>query len=100
MKDAENQAKESPGGIQVHYGIREHGMGSVMNGMAAHGGVLPLGGTFFVFSDYMRPAVRLAALERAATSSTRGPTTPSGWARTGRPTNRSSTWRRCGPCRA
>jgi len=64
VKGAEVQARQSPGGIQVHYGIREHGMGSVMNGMAAHGGVLPLGGTFFVFSDYMRPAVRLAALSR------------------------------------
>ncbi len=64
VKGAEIQARQSPGGIQVHYGIREHGMGSVMNGMAAHGGVLPLGGTFFVFSDYMRPAVRLAALSR------------------------------------
>ncbi len=49
-------------GRQLHYGVREHGMGAVMNGMAAHGGVLPFGGTFFVFSDYMRPAVRLAAL--------------------------------------
>ncbi|CAB4958539.1 MAG: transketolase [Actinobacteria bacterium] len=47
---------------QIHYGIREHAMGSVMNGMAAHGGLLPFGGTFFIFSDYMRPAVRLAAL--------------------------------------
>ncbi|HEY1444442.1 MAG TPA: transketolase [Acidimicrobiales bacterium] len=62
LKDAEIQSKESPGGIQVHYGIREHGMGSVMNGMAQHGGVLPLGGTFFVFTDYMRPAVRLASI--------------------------------------
>jgi transketolase len=49
-------------GRQIHWGIREHAMGSVMNGMAAHGGVVPFGGTFFVFSDYMRPAVRLAAL--------------------------------------
>jgi transketolase len=49
-------------GRQIHFGIREHAMGSVMNGMAAHGGVLPFGGTFFIFSDYMRPAVRLAAL--------------------------------------
>jgi len=49
-------------GRQIHFGIREHAMGSVMNGMAAHGGVLPFGGTFFVFADYMRPAVRLAAL--------------------------------------
>jgi transketolase len=50
------------GSRQLHYGVREHAMGSVMNGMAAHGGVIPFGGTFFVFSDYMRPAVRLAAL--------------------------------------
>ena len=49
-------------GRQVHYGIREHAMGAVMNGMALHGGVYPVGGTFLVFSDYMRPAVRLAAL--------------------------------------
>ena len=45
-----------PTGRLVHYGIREHGMGAAMNGMAAHGGVLPVGGTFFVFSDYCRPA--------------------------------------------
>jgi transketolase len=64
VKDAVIQSRESPGGIQVHYGIREHGMGSVMNGMAQHGGVLPMGGTFFVFTDYMRPAVRLASLTR------------------------------------
>ncbi len=62
VEGAEIQARESPGGIQVHYGIREHGMGSVMNGMAQHRGVLPVGGTFFCFSDYMRPAVRLASL--------------------------------------
>jgi len=65
VKGAELQSRTSPGGTQVHYGIREHGMGSVMNGMAAHHGVLPVGGTFFVFSDYMRPAVRLAALSEA-----------------------------------
>jgi len=65
VKGAELQSRTSPGGTQVHYGIREHGMGSVMNGMAAHHGVLPVGGTFFVFSDYMRPAVRLAALSGA-----------------------------------
>ncbi|HWF16774.1 MAG TPA: transketolase [Acidimicrobiales bacterium] len=62
MKGAVIQAKDSPGGTQIHYGIREHGMGAVMNGMAAHHGVLPVGGTFFVFTDYMRPAVRLAAI--------------------------------------
>jgi transketolase len=52
-------------GRQVHFGIREHAMGSVMVGAALHGGVLPVGGTFLVFSDYMRPAVRLAALSQA-----------------------------------
>jgi transketolase len=53
---------DEPAGRQIYFGVREHGMGGVMNGMAAHGGVLPVGGTFFVFSDYMRPAVRLAAM--------------------------------------
>ena len=52
----------TPAADLIHYGIREHGMGGVMTGMAAHGGILPVGGTFFVFSDYMRGAVRLAAL--------------------------------------
>lgn len=49
-------------GRNVHFGIREHGMGAIMNGMALHGGFIPYGGTFLVFSDYMRPAIRLAAL--------------------------------------
>jgi transketolase len=53
------------GGRQLHFGVREHGMGSIMNGMALTGGALPFGGTFFVFSDYMRAAPRLAALSRA-----------------------------------
>ena len=52
-------------GRQMYYGIREHGMGSAMVGMALHGGILPAGGTFFVFLDYMRPPVRLAALSGA-----------------------------------
>ena len=55
----------NPAGRQIHYGVREHAMGSAMVGMALHGGVLPAGGTFFVFSDYMKPAIRLAALSRA-----------------------------------
>ena len=59
------QAAQTPGGVQLHYGIREHGMGSAMTGMALHGGVLPVGGTFFVFSDYMRGAVRVAAISGA-----------------------------------
>jgi len=49
-------------GRVLHFGIREHGMGAILNGMALHGGTRPYGGTFLVFSDYMRPAVRLAAL--------------------------------------
>ena len=49
-------------GRYIHYGIREHGMGSIMNGMTLHGGVIPYAGTFFVFTDYMRPAMRMAAL--------------------------------------
>jgi len=52
----------SLGGRNMHFGIREHGMGSVMNGMALHGGVRPVGSTFFIFSEYMRPPIRLAAL--------------------------------------
>ncbi len=56
---------ENPAGRQMYYGIREHAMGSTMVGMALHGGVLPAGGTFFVFLDYMRPPVRLAALSHA-----------------------------------
>jgi transketolase len=55
----------TPEGRLIHFGIREHGMGGIMNGMAAHGGLLPIGGTFFVFSDYMRGAVRVAAISGA-----------------------------------
>ena len=46
----------------MHYGIREHGMAAAMNGMALHGGIIPYGGTFLCFSDYARPAIRLASL--------------------------------------
>jgi len=53
---------ESRQGRNMHFGVREHGMGAVVNGMAVHGGVIPYGGTFLVFSDYMRPAIRLSAL--------------------------------------
>jgi len=65
LEGAERQSRQHPGGRQLHYGIREHGMGAAMTGMALHGGVLPVGGTFFTFSDYMRPAVRLAAMSGA-----------------------------------
>ncbi len=62
MDGAVAQSVAEPGGDLIHYGIREHAMGAVMTGMAAHGGILPVGGTFFVFSDYMRGAVRVAAI--------------------------------------
>jgi transketolase len=51
-----------PAGRFIHFGVREHGMAAAMNGMALHGGVIPYSGTFLVFSDYCRPAIRLAAL--------------------------------------
>jgi transketolase len=50
------------GGSYVHYGVREHGMAAAMNGIALHGGLIPYGGTFLTFSDYCRPAIRLAAM--------------------------------------
>jgi transketolase len=53
---------ERPDGRVLHFGVREHAMGSLLNGMALHGGVRVFGGTFLIFSDYMRPAIRLAAL--------------------------------------
>ena len=53
---------ESPGGRIIHFGVREHAMASLLNGMALHGGVRPFAGTFLVLSDYMRPAIRMAAL--------------------------------------
>jgi transketolase len=49
-------------GRNLHFGVREHGMGAIMNGLAAHGGIIPFGATFLVFSDYLRPSIRLAAL--------------------------------------
>ena len=57
--------KTSPHGRNLHFGVREHAMGSILNGIALHGGTRPYGATFLIFSDYMRPAVRLAALMEA-----------------------------------
>jgi transketolase len=63
MKDAgEFLPDAAPGGRNVHFGVREHGMGAVLNGIARHGGMIPYGATFFIFTDYMRPSIRLAAL--------------------------------------
>src|SRR4051812_1522711 len=61
-KNIEGIAPGKFDGRYIHYGIREHGMCAAMNGMALHGGIIPYGGTFMVFSDYCRPAIRLAAL--------------------------------------
>ncbi|MEM8770465.1 MAG: transketolase [Pseudomonadota bacterium] len=61
-KDLDILNAENYGGRYVYYGIREHGMAAAMNGMALHGGVVPYGGTFMVFTDYCRPAIRLSAL--------------------------------------
>lgn len=54
--------RETPAGRNLRFGVREHGMGAILNGMALHGGLIPYGGTFLVFSDYMRPSIRLAAM--------------------------------------
>lgn len=62
IKDSPDFQPSTPGGRNFHFGVREHAMGGIVNGMAVHGGVIPYGGTFLVFSDYMRPAVRLSSL--------------------------------------
>jgi transketolase len=62
IKGAESLLPATPMGRIFHYGVREHAMGSIMNGMSLHGGVRPFAGTFLIFSDYMRPAIRLAGL--------------------------------------
>jgi transketolase len=59
------QSREHPEGRAIAFGVREHGMGGILNGLALHGGIVPIGGTFFVFSDYMRGSVRLAAMSEA-----------------------------------
>ena len=67
---AKNQVEIKPGeykGSYVHYGVREHGMAAAMNGIALHGGLIPYGGTFLCFSDYCRPAIRLAAMMQIRT---------------------------------
>ena len=62
LPEAGDFTLDGPAGRNVHFGVREHAMGAIVNGMARHGGVVPFGATFLVFSDYMRPALRLAAL--------------------------------------
>jgi transketolase len=62
IKGAQGFSAETPEGRNFHFGVREHAMGSALNGMILHGGLRVYGGTFLIFSDYMRPAIRLAAL--------------------------------------
>ncbi len=62
LKDYPAFSPENYGGRNFHFGVREHGMASALNGMAIYGGVIPYGGTFLIFSDYLRPAIRLASL--------------------------------------
>jgi transketolase len=67
---AKNQVEIRPGeyrGSYIHYGVREHGMAAAMNGISLHGGLIPYGGTFLTFSDYCRPAIRLAAMMEVRT---------------------------------
>ncbi|MEZ4644575.1 MAG: transketolase [Chloroflexota bacterium] len=64
LKGVADVQKGSFNGRYLRFGVREHGMGAIMNGMVLHGGIIPYGGTFLVFSDYMRPTIRLAALMR------------------------------------
>ena len=62
VKGAPSMEPEDYSGRNFHFGIREHGMGAIMNGMSVHGGLIPYGATFLIFSDYMRPPIRLACL--------------------------------------
>jgi transketolase len=62
IADGGDFSRADRAGRNIHFGIREHAMGAVLNGMALHGGLRPYGGTFLIFSDYMRPSIRLAAL--------------------------------------
>ncbi len=64
-KSIEALTSDNYAGRYIYYGIREFGMAAAMNGMALHGGVIPYGGTFLVFTDYARPAIRLSALQKA-----------------------------------
>jgi transketolase len=62
LRGAGEFSAQNRGGRNIYFGVREHGMGGILNGLVYHGGVIPYGATFLIFSDYMRPAIRLAAL--------------------------------------
>ena len=87
----------APGGRNLHFGIREHAMGAILNGMSLSK-LRPFGATFFIFSDYARPAIRLSALMELPRSSGSSRTTRWATARTARRTSRSSSSPRCARC--
>lgn len=62
LKGFEDFSSQNPSGRNLHFGIREHAMGAILNGLSLYGGLIPYGGTFLIFSDYMRPPIRLSAL--------------------------------------
>ena len=62
IKSSKDYQAATPEGRNLHFGVREHGMGAILNGLALHKGVIPYGATFLVFTDYLRPAIRVAAL--------------------------------------
>jgi transketolase len=64
LRGAGEFSPQNRAGRNLYFGVREHGMGAILNGLALHGGVIPYGATFLIFSDYMRPAIRLAALSK------------------------------------
>ncbi len=65
FEGAQDFQPDTPAGRYVHYGVREHAMGAALNGLALYGGLIPYGATFLVFSDYMKPAIRIAAISHA-----------------------------------
>jgi transketolase len=83
-------------GRNLHFGVREHAMGSIANGLAVHGGIIPFTATFLIFSDYMRPAIRLAALMEQAGDIRFHPRQHRAWAKTARRISRSSSSPRSG----
>ena len=67
FEGAEDFERDNPLGRYLHFGVREHAMGTILNGMTVHGGLIPFGGTFLIFSDYMKPAIRIAAISHFPT---------------------------------
>lgn len=67
INGSQDQGSATPQGRNIRFGVREHAMGAILNGLALHGGIIPYGGTFLIFSDYMKPTLRLAALQNLHT---------------------------------